>query len=92
MTDAQPMFTAAELADRLGGRLVGEGSIAITGVDALEDARAGDVTFIAEARYAHKWTESRAAVAIVTEGIDVADPACVDKTFPTYWQVLDTLR
>ena len=40
----------------------------------------------------HRMAMSFAVTGLVAEGIDVADPACVDKTFPTYWQVLDTLR
>lgn len=32
------------------------------------------------------------AVLGLRSGVAIADPACVSKTFPTYWQMLDTLR
>ena len=39
----------------------------------------------------HRMAMSFAITGLMTPGIDIADPSCVDKTFPTYWDVLRTL-
>jgi 3-phosphoshikimate 1-carboxyvinyltransferase len=35
---------------------------------------------------------SFALIGLVTDGVSIADPGCVDKTFPGYWAFLDDLR
>jgi 3-phosphoshikimate 1-carboxyvinyltransferase len=40
----------------------------------------------------HRMAMSFALLGLVTPGIRIADPECVDKTFPDYFQVLDQLR
>jgi len=40
----------------------------------------------------HRMAMSFAITGLMTPGIDIADPDCVNKTFPDYWQVLNTLR
>lgn len=40
----------------------------------------------------HRMAMSFALVGLRCDGIKIADPDCVAKTFPTYWDVLDTLR
>ena len=40
----------------------------------------------------HRMAMSFAITGLKTPGIDIADPGCVNKTFPTYWDVLDSLR
>jgi UDP-3-O-[3-hydroxymyristoyl] glucosamine N-acyltransferase len=72
MSQEQRTVTAAALAERLGGRLVGRGEAAITGVNALDDAGASDVTFLADKPHARRWGQSRAIAAVVTEGIEPA--------------------
>lgn len=72
MSDEQRTFSAASLCERLGGRLVGQGAVVVTGVNALEDAAEGDITFIADKPHARKWGRSNAIAAVVTEGIDPA--------------------
>jgi UDP-3-O-[3-hydroxymyristoyl] glucosamine N-acyltransferase len=39
------MFTASSIAEQIGGQIVGDGSVAITGVAPAEGARHGDLTF-----------------------------------------------
>jgi UDP-3-O-[3-hydroxymyristoyl] glucosamine N-acyltransferase len=60
--------TLGELADRLGCRLEGDGTIEITGVAGLEEAGPGDVSFFANPRYAAALKATRAAAVIVAEG------------------------
>ncbi|MDY7104222.1 MAG: 3-phosphoshikimate 1-carboxyvinyltransferase [Actinomycetota bacterium] len=40
----------------------------------------------------HRMAMSFALVGLVAEGIAIADPGCVAKTFPDYFEALDTLR
>jgi len=65
-------FTSADLAERLGGRLAGDGSIVVRGVNGLDAAGPDDVTFVADKPHAAQWPASRAAVAVASAGLDVA--------------------
>lgn len=40
----------------------------------------------------HRMAMSFALIGLRVPGITIANPACVNKTFPTYWDVLDALR
>ena len=49
-------MTLADLAARVGCRLEGDGSLEITRAARIEDAGPGDLTFLANPRYASKAT------------------------------------
>jgi UDP-3-O-[3-hydroxymyristoyl] glucosamine N-acyltransferase len=66
--------TLAELAARLGCRLEGDGAIDVTRVAGLEDAGPGDVTFLANPKYASRLASTRASAVIA--GDDVAGAPC----------------
>jgi UDP-3-O-[3-hydroxymyristoyl] glucosamine N-acyltransferase len=53
-----------ELADVVGGRIAGDGSVLITGVAGIKEARQGDITFLANPRY-DKFLETTAASAVI---------------------------
>ena len=57
----------AELAERLGCRLVGDGELEIRGVAGVEEAQAGDVTFLSNPRYAKRARETKAAAILIGE-------------------------
>jgi UDP-3-O-[3-hydroxymyristoyl] glucosamine N-acyltransferase len=59
----------SELAARLGCRLLGEGSVAITGVAGMEQAGSGQITFLANPKYAHKVKDTRAGAILLAEPI-----------------------
>ena len=40
----------------------------------------------------HRMAMSFAVLGLVSQGIEIADPGCVDKTFPDFFQRLETLR
>ena len=65
-------MTLRELAERLGCRLEGDGSIDIRGVAGLEQAREGDLTFFANPRYTQALRTTRASAVIAA---DNAPPA-----------------
>ena len=57
------------LAAQLGCELVGDGTIEITGVAGMEHASPGEITFLANPRYAHKVKQTKAAAIIVSEPV-----------------------
>ncbi len=64
-----------ELAKHLGARLEGDGSVEVTGCAAIENAGAGDVTFLTNRKYAHFLETTDAAVVIVD-----AETPCPSRT------------
>ena len=67
----------AELAARLGCELRGDGSVEVTGVAGIEQAGPGDVTFLANPRYAAHLLTTRAGAVILAPGHEAAVPCLV---------------
>src|SRR5687768_17520638 len=63
-----------ELAERIGCRLDGDGTLEIRRVAGLEQAGEGDVTFFANPRYATAMRRTRASAIIIGE--DAPDAPC----------------
>jgi UDP-3-O-[3-hydroxymyristoyl] glucosamine N-acyltransferase len=59
--------TLAELASRVGGTVVGDGTLTIRAAKPLHEAGEGDVTFVENARSAGRLEDSRASAAIVDQ-------------------------
>jgi UDP-3-O-[3-hydroxymyristoyl] glucosamine N-acyltransferase len=55
----------SEIAARLGCRLVGDGDVEIQGVRGIEEARTGDLTFVANRKYLSKIKSTRASAIIL---------------------------
>lgn len=60
----------AQIAEALGGTLHGDGAIEITGVAGMEQASPGDLTFLANPKYAPKVKNTRAAAILATAPIE----------------------
>jgi UDP-3-O-[3-hydroxymyristoyl] glucosamine N-acyltransferase len=58
-----------EIAARLGCELVGDPETEITGVAGMEHAGPGELTFLANPKYAHKVKHTRAGAILVTEPV-----------------------
>ena len=58
-------LTLKEIVRRLGGEVVGDDSIAVTGVATIGEAGAGEITFLANPRYRQKLAATRAGAVIV---------------------------
>lgn len=58
----------AELAERLGCRLEGDGNVEITGVAGIHEAQAGHVTFLANPKYRAAAKSTRAAAILLGTG------------------------
>ncbi len=59
-------FTAAQIAEKLKGEVIGDGSIQITGLAPAEYARAGQLTFAENATYFAAAEQSQAAAILVS--------------------------
>lgn len=64
MSQNRPSYTLSELASELDVELRGNGDVAINDVAAIEDARSGDISFVANKVYL-KYIESTSASALI---------------------------
>jgi UDP-3-O-[3-hydroxymyristoyl] glucosamine N-acyltransferase len=65
--------TLRELADLVGGQAVGPADLIITGINTLESAGPGEITFLTNPKYAAQVAGTRAAAIIVAPGTDTGD-------------------
>lgn len=65
-------YTLGELAERVGGRVVGDAARRISGVRALEDATGDDISFYHNRRYLAAARESRAGALLVADAASFA--------------------
>jgi UDP-3-O-[3-hydroxymyristoyl] glucosamine N-acyltransferase len=75
-------MTVAELAERLGCRLEGDGSLEIRRVAAIEQAGEGDVTFFANPKYASALRRTRASAVILGDDAPAAPCAMLRTSYP----------
>jgi UDP-3-O-[3-hydroxymyristoyl] glucosamine N-acyltransferase len=75
--------TLRELADRLACRLEGDGGIEIVRVAGIQDAAAGDVTFLANRKYERTLAATRASAIILREDAPAA-PCAMLRTRDPY--------
>jgi len=66
--EASKSFTAASLAERLGGRVTGRADAAVRGVQSIAAATEGHITFAVDHRRLEEWATSRAAVVVASNG------------------------
>ena len=59
-----------EIADRLGGTVQGDGSIEITGINGMELAEPGQITFIADKKFKDPLKNSKASAVIVQKALE----------------------
>src|ERR1051325_11095993 len=59
----------SEIADVLGCRLQGDGELEITGVAGMEHAGPGQLTFLANPKYASKVKHTKAGAILVSESV-----------------------
>lgn len=62
--------TLKELAEYLGGRVIGDETVQVRGLASLDDAGEGEITFLANPRYAQKVATTRATAVILPAGAD----------------------
>src|SRR5579871_6388871 len=65
----------SELAAALGCELHGNGSLDISGVSGMEAAGPGELTFLANPKYAHKVKNTRAGAILISKPVDSVSAA-----------------
>ena len=70
-----PTFTTQQISDRVGGTLRGPAEIVLNGVEQIDRAVPGQITFIGDDRHAAAWPRSGATAALVSETIEVDQDA-----------------
>ncbi|MGH9583791.1 MAG: UDP-3-O-(3-hydroxymyristoyl)glucosamine N-acyltransferase [Bryobacteraceae bacterium] len=69
MPDCAILYTLGQLAELLDARVAGEAQIEISGVSTIEHAGPGEITFLANPKYAPKVKSTRASAIIAPEPI-----------------------
>ncbi|MCU1238587.1 MAG: UDP-3-O-[3-hydroxymyristoyl] glucosamine N-acyltransferase [Candidatus Solibacter sp.] len=71
-----------EIAESLGCRLAGDGEIEISGVAGMEHAAVGQLTFLANSKYAPKVKHTKASAILVGEALTGLEIACLVSNNP----------
>jgi len=79
-----------ELAEWVGGTVVGDDEVGISGVAAIEVAQAGEITFIASPKYLPKLGETNASAVIVSKEITPSPKPllCVNNPYLAFAKIL----
>jgi UDP-3-O-[3-hydroxymyristoyl] glucosamine N-acyltransferase len=64
-------FPLQAVADRIAGVVAGDGSIVISGIEQIDLAQPGQLTFIGGKKYVALWGQSKASAALVNEDLAV---------------------
>jgi UDP-3-O-[3-hydroxymyristoyl] glucosamine N-acyltransferase len=85
-----PNFTVEELAQKVNGQIIGKKDVTISGASKIEDARPGEITFLANPKYKHFLNQTRASAVIVDQSIqeDIAMTVIqVDNAYYRFLQI-----
>lgn len=61
--------TVSEIAELVGGTVIGDGSTEITGVCGIKEAKSGDITFVANPKYVSLIVQTGASAIITSPGV-----------------------
>lgn len=75
--------TVREIAQFIGGEVIGDGSVVITGVSGIKEAGEGDITFLANPKYFPLAQETRASAIIAPVGADIKAKAVIQTDNPS---------
>ena len=68
----------SDIAKLVGGTVKGDASVMITGLSGIKEAKSGDLTFLANARYTPLLAKTQASAVLVAEGVETESlPAVV---------------
>ena len=74
---------AAEIAQRIGGQLYGDGEVLITDVAPVQEAGKGDITFVAQRKYQRFLKSTKASAVILSQYTEAVAPACIVVSNPS---------
>ncbi len=85
-----PALTLAEIADKIGGEVVGDGNLIITGTAEIDKAADGEITFLANSKY-RPYLDNSQASAVIIDG-QTSDPPAIPHivTKDAYFAFLQT--
>jgi len=64
--------TLEEIASIIGGEIVGDGKVIITGICGIREAKEGDLTFVANSRYLNLMEDTKASAIITSREVEKA--------------------
>ncbi len=64
-------MTCQQIAELVGGELVGDGAVTITGLEELALADASQLTFIGDVPHARRWPHCEAGASLINRGLEV---------------------
>ena len=67
-------LSAKTIADHLGGSLIGDPAVEVSGVARIEQAKSGQLCFLANPRYEHYLYSSKASVALISQQFMPKEP------------------
>ena len=82
----------SEIAKKVQGEVVGNGEVEITGVAKIEEAKEGEITFLANTKYAKFLSESKSSAVIVPMDITEAGGKLLLRTKNPYYAFLQTVN
>jgi UDP-3-O-[3-hydroxymyristoyl] glucosamine N-acyltransferase len=62
-------WTSQQIASLVGGKLVGSADVVLHGMDTMDEAEPGVLTFIGSDKYARKWPTCKASAALITPAL-----------------------
>ena len=65
--------TLQELADLVGGQVIGNAQLTISGISSLDEAQEGEITFVAQSKYIPRAQATKASAIIATQTIEGID-------------------
>lgn len=74
--------TVAEIADLVGGTVIGDTDTPINGINGIRHAQAGELTFLADRRYAAYLGSTKASAVLVSPEISQSDKALIQVPAP----------
>lgn len=85
--------TLKELADYVGGSIVGDGNIRIKGVMPIDDAKEGYITFISNVKYIKKLNRTKASAIIVSPKLEAENINLLisDNPYLAFSKILDLM-
>ncbi len=92
---AGPVYTLAEIAEKTGGELAGDGSMAIRRVATLANAGEGDLTFVANSKYRSQLASTKASAVIVgkrDKDLSALPRIVVDNPYACYAKAVSLLN
>jgi UDP-3-O-[3-hydroxymyristoyl] glucosamine N-acyltransferase len=76
--------TLREIADFIGGEVVGDGQIVITGISGIKEASEGEITFLANSKYSLLIEKTHASAIIVPRDLLTVDKPAIRTDNPPW--------